>query len=240
MSFSALNDCVQSIGEGFATAANSFTVTFSANTCTSGTDTGTAGCNGGYWMSCNTTAYFDIQYCTASGTTAGAEIGDIYTDYSNIQFRPGNTRTIEWEDIQPREPPRAERVIEVHEYIKSFQRSKKLLKEWLTDEEFDIYKRYKRIVIQSQMHQYREYHILSHSAEELTEVFEEGEFSYSICIHDTERSLPKIDRLLSKILMLKSNESEYERIGNRRTARAILPLGQERRPIPILHPRHTD
>lgn len=223
---SALCEAAQEVAHGIAQVGQSFTVRY--DSCTSATTGGiwtATDLSGGtvsvqmpgptYWLSSNTGTTLSFTGDLWNTTTANTGMGGIQEC--------------------AREEPRAEKIIQVHEYIKSFQRAKKLFKEWLSEEEYKVYKRYGRIVIQSKVHIRREYHILAHSPVELTEVYESGEFSHSLCIHDDERQLPKLDRLLSKILLLKSDEQQYERTGNRRSMRAFVPMERRRVPIPLLH-----
>lgn len=97
--------------------------------------------------------------------------------------------------------------------IKAHETSLKLLKKWLTTEEWKQIREKGEMAIPSKLDKNTIY-IVKKDAKEMVEIFHGNKYSHKLCLHVADPSLPVGDQLLAKILLLKNDEERFLKTAN--------------------------
>lgn len=97
--------------------------------------------------------------------------------------------------------------------IKAHETSLKLLKKWLTTEEWKQIRENGQMAIPSKLDKNTIY-IVKKDAKQMVEIFHGSKYSHKLCLHVSDQTLPVGDQLLAKILLLKTDEETFLKTAN--------------------------
>ncbi len=98
--------------------------------------------------------------------------------------------------------------------LRAKRKSEKLLRQWLSKKEYDSLKLHGELAIQSKIDD-EVIFIVKKDPNDMVDVKRNGKYSYKLCAVSEDLEMPVGDQLLSKVLLLKTDEKKFREVAIR-------------------------